>query len=388
MPLRRKTIKRQTDSGPSPHEEYSLVCYCAKVISGRRREESQIVKCPDCSETLYVLPRDIYPRPHILALETRDKTSEEKVSIEAPHSLSVKDLNDEGRLAEPEDNTPPRVWIDEGQGALNRKRLASVVGVTIVLLLVALWALSNRKSRSENELVLLEESEAVWEYVTLNEWGNAETSAMLALKAAEDLGRTDESSLALEHLYKELMILNRLSIYSPIEIILDQSQESIDSESWDVMFRARHGGRWLLMQGDLVRQSTLEEIRYSFEHPIDLPTEDVDMVWDEAVDWFADLAWEDDRVRVFLAVQLTISRTVDQQQNSWEIILSSEEVKLWRTPELLAEMFKLDLKSEANAELSSLLNSQRVSSSREEIVLNLSADDRANENVKDKAEPE
>lgn len=305
MPLRRKTIKPKSDSGPSPHDEYSLVCYCGKVISGRRREESQIVKCPDCSESLYVLPRDIYPRPHILAVEPRDKTSEEQVSIETPRPLSVKELNDEGRLAEPEDNTPPRVWLDEGRGALNRKRLASVVGVTVVLLLVAFWALSNRKTRSEKELVLLHESEAAWEYVTLNDWESAETSALLALEAAENLGRKDESSLSLKHLYKELMILNRLSSFSPIEIILDQSQDSIDSENGNVMFRARHGGRWLLMHGDIVRKSTPEETRYWFEYPIDLPAENVDMVWDEPVDWFEELAWEDDRIRVFLAVQLT-----------------------------------------------------------------------------------
>ena len=304
---------------------------------------------------------DVYPRPQILAVEISSKQQDEEVTIEPPRPLGVKEIDENERLAEPEDHTPPRIWIDENRGAMIRKRLGLVVGVSVILMLLAFWGLSSRKSRSEKELALLQESEAAWEDVTLKEWDQAEASALIAVDAADDLGRSDEASLALRHLHKELQILNQLSSYSPIEIIQDRSQES---EDWEVLFRARHGGRWLLLHGEIVRQPTPDETRYWFEYPLDLPTQDVGLVWDTPVEWFDQLSWKDHRVRVFLAVQMKDVRIINEDSNAWEIILSSQEAALWRTPELLAEMFGLDLNSESNQFLSETLDSQRLTSPR------------------------
>jgi len=210
-------------------------------------------------------------------------------------------------------------------------------------------------------VIFLQQSELAWKSLQTEDWDQAQSAAQSAAEAADGLGRSDESSIAIRHLDEELQILKNLSSYSPIEITQDIMQESEEPDDDAVRFRARHGDRWLILQGNIVKQPTPEETRYWLEYPFDLPDQQVRWIWREPPVWFEN-HFEDDERRssVVLAVQMSNLRKIDD--DFYEVVLSPENTKLWRTPELLATMYQIDLDEFAETQFGELLEAQRLTS--------------------------
>ena len=363
MALRRKKNKSNLSRGPSPHDRYSLRCYCGKQLSGNRDVSSQTVTCPECGEPNYVMGQDVYPRPAILETPEHKDSSNDRTTVVEPTELQVTEIPDDERLAEPVNDTPPRVWIDEPKGARVQKRIFQIAGAVSLLLLLTFWGLSSRKSRGVYEEQFLKESTAAWDYVLSNEWEKARHSAGLSVDAADHLNRDDDASVALRHLSRELEIIDQLSSYSVIEIVLDQPalKEESASGHWEELFRARYGSRWLLLQGTIVRQrGEDEEMTYSLETAIDLPDQQVDLVWDVPVAWFEDLKWTKNHCEVFLAVELMNARPRGKSDQHWEMVLSSENAKLWRNPVLLEEVYGFPISAQSEDPFVQLVLSQSL----------------------------
>lgn len=360
MPLGRKKTKSRPSEQPSPHDVYLIRCYCGHQLSGQRSTSSQTVTCPECDELNYVMAQDIYPRPSILSKQIEESPDQTQTTVAKPSDLKVTEIEEPGRLAEPLNDTPPRVWIDEPKGARTRKRIFQLSAIIGGLLLITILALSNRKSRGDYEEQYLTQSSEAWKHVLASKWDQAEEAALLSVEAADHLDRNDESAESLRHLSQEIEILNSLSSYSVIEIVLGQSslREESSSGNWEELFRARYGGRWLLLQGTVVRDVGEDETKYSLESPMDLPGQQVEMVWDEPVDWFDDLNWDENRCDVFLAVELVEARSRAKNQKRWEMVLSSDNAKLWRTPVLLEKVFGYPLSGQSDDPFVSLVLSQ------------------------------
>lgn len=355
MVLRR--TKTQSSAATSPHDVYSLTCSCGEQLSGERDVHPLIIECPRCSEQLYVLPRDVYPRPRVLTpeVEPEDELGEEDVVLE----LSIEEVEDDDRrLAEPRDDTPPRVWIDRPRGAQVRKRIFQISALILVLLLATWWGVSRRARKTQAESTFLTQSEATWEFISKAKWEDAREASEEAVAAADFLGRDDPASEEIRDLRDELVILSKLSSKSLIEIVLEKLEERPDPATWEKVFSVRHGGNWLLLEGVIVREIIEEEPRYSFEYPARVRDEDVGLVWDEPVEAFQRLDWKDNRFRAFIAVCMQGVRFREDQPHSWSIILSPEEVRLWTTPALLTEALGVDLDSEDARSFRELVESQ------------------------------
>lgn len=355
MALRR--TKTKSSATASPHDVYAITCSCGEFLSGERDRYPMIVECPHCQESLYVLPRDCYPRPKVLEPKP-DELEILEESLDTPE-LSIQEIEDENkRLAEPKDDTPPRIWIDRPRGALVRKRIFQVTGLIVVLLLATWFGISRRAMRTEAEATFFSQSEAAWKLVNEDQWDDARKAAEEAVNAADWLGREDPASEEIRDLHAELAILDQLSSMSLIEIVLEKRAESSDRDKWKSLFSVRYGGRWLLLEGFIVRQVSEEETRYRFDYPIHLQDQQFDLVWDEPVESFEQLQWDGDRCNVFLAVRMEHVQFAENDPEAWSIVLSSDDVRLWTTPFLLTEALGVDLESAEAESLRKLVYSQ------------------------------
>jgi hypothetical protein len=326
-------------------------------LSGERDTDPLIIECPRCSEPQYVLPKDVYPRPRVLQPEVEPE--EELVEDEDVLELSIEEIEDDDvRLAEPKDDTPPRIWIDRPRGANIRKRILQVSGLIVVLLLATWWGVSRRARRTEAESTFFAQSEAAREFISKAQWEDAQAAAEEAVAAADFLGRDDPASEEIRDLRDELAILSQLSSKSLIGIILEKLQEKPDPSTWESLFAVRHGGNWLLLEGVIVRQMVEDEPHYSLEYPTGVQNENVKLEWDEPVEAFEKFDWNDDRFRAFLAVRMTEVRFPGDDPHSWSIVLSPDDVRLWTTPALLSEALGVDLDSEDAKSLRELVDSQ------------------------------
>jgi len=355
MVLRRTKTPRSAAS--SPHDVYSVTCSCGETLTGERDTHPLVIECPGCSEPLYVLPRDVYPRPKVLVPQVEPEPELEEDS-DVPE-LSIEEIEDDDRrLAEPRDDTPPRIWIDRPRGALVRKRILQVSMLILLLLAATLWGVSRRARRTAAESTLFEQSEAAWDFVSHEEWDEARQAAEKAVAAADYLGRDDPASEKIRGLRDELVVLSELSTKSLIGIVLEKQEEDPDPAMWKSVFSARHGGNWLLLEGVIVRRLVDDVPVYTLEYPISVQDQNVDLVWDEPVEAFEDFEWNDDRHRVFIAVRMLGVRFLGDDSNSWSIILSPDDVRLWTNAALLTEAFGVDLNSEEARPLLELLESQ------------------------------
>ncbi|MBD3672432.1 MAG: hypothetical protein HUJ26_02800 [Planctomycetaceae bacterium] len=362
MVRQRTKQKTSASENPSPHDVYAIRCYCGHQITGERSDSSQTISCPECDEKLYVMARDVYPRPAILNRQNPVEDSQEATSPSKTPDLQVVDIPDDERLAEPVNDTPPRVWIDEPKGRRIRTRILQLAGMIALLMVLTFWALSSRKSRGEYEEIFLTQSTAAWEHLLANEWDDAQVSAEASVLAADRLGRQDDAAIALRHLSEELSILDQLSSYSLIEVTqgLEELKEESAAGKWDELFRARFAGRWHLLQATIIRENTEEKPIYWLEAPINLPDQTVKMRWEEPVAWFEELDWKDNQCEVFLAVELSDLQQKQSRDHEWTIVLSSEHAKLWRTPLLLEQMYGYPISESTEDPFASLVLSQSL----------------------------
>ena len=101
MVKQRSKQKTSPTGNPSPHDVYAIRCYCGHQIMGERSDSSQTISCPECDEKLYVMARDVYPRPAILNRQNPVKDSQEPATPPKTPDLQVVDIPDDERLAEP-----------------------------------------------------------------------------------------------------------------------------------------------------------------------------------------------------------------------------------------------------------------------------------------------
>ena len=371
-----------TTTTSSPHESYSITCDCGKVVEGERTAQSQRIRCPVCEATYYVLPRDVYPTPQIvetpppepiaktITFAAADEPATKQESIEEDWLDPEPEPESEyKRLAEPVDPTPKRVWLERPSGKTIRKQLFRVAVAAGVLVLVTAWWISRRNAIREAEQSLQLHREQAISFADEGLWEEALAEAELGVEAARVLGREDSVSSELFTLWRELDILQNLSILSPIEIVMQKEDAEKSRDDWIREFRVKYAESWLILDAT-IRTEEREDpdsgddpkktiTSYHFEFPIGLESEDVRFVWSKTPEWFARLSYPNGSARVLVAAKLEDVRFLDQDSDAWEMILTAEDSHLWTNSQMLDRALGISSISDTNRELNALIESQK-----------------------------
>lgn len=387
MSLRRFLSSSATTTN-SPHEFYSLVCNCGHLLEGERTASSQQVRCPVCETTFYVLPRDVYPTPQIvetpppepaaktITFAPADAPATQKAPRHQTEEESWLDPEPENeyedqteRLAEPVDLTPKRVWMERPSGKTVRKQLFRVSLAAALLMLLTAWGISRRNEIREAEKNFQLHHERAVSFADEGLWEEAFAEAELGVKAAKILKRQDSASIELFTLFKELEILQNLSNFSPIEIVMQKQGEEFTHEDWERQFRVTHSGRWVILDATVRRNqneppNSSEDRKktvtsYEFEFPVGLEGEDVRFVWSRTPEWFERLSYRDQKSRVLIAAKLHSVRYPAKDSEAWEIVLSADDSHLWTNEPMLNRTLGITSISNVNRDLNTLIESQK-----------------------------
>lgn len=260
-------FKGSGDETPQPFE---LHCECGVRHAGLRKKAPQRIICRECGSSLFILPRDVYPAPKVVA---ESPAKEKPAPAVAPPAVerepaepelapvgSILDevvvLDDEGPRAprkpkpnkkkEPapapakEPRKPPEQFLRPYHFIL-----AAVVGVVLLTVFLAIRS----RARERAILIYKEEAEKGLAAVAAHSWIEARSHLDLAGDAADLLGRTDPESVRVRQYRAETTALNLLAPASLVDI-LDEAERTLPDNygAWPAEFHSKYGGRWLVLE--------------------------------------------------------------------------------------------------------------------------------------------
>jgi len=259
-------FKGSAEEVPQPFE---LECECGVRHAGLRKKAPQRIVCRECGSSLFILPRDVYPAPKVVAEASPKSPAPPAKAPPAPEPVepelapveSILDevvvLDDEGtrapRKPRPGKKKEPAPAASPKEPRKPPERLvrpyhfilAAVAG--LVLLTVYLAIQSRAKERAI--LIYKEEAEKGMAAVAARSWIEARSHLDLAGDAADLLGRTDPESLRVRQYRAETTALNLLAPASLVDI-LDEAERTLPDnyDSWSAEFYSKYAGRWLVLE--------------------------------------------------------------------------------------------------------------------------------------------
>lgn len=265
-------FKGSQPESPAPFE---LLCECGVRHAGMRKKIPQRIVCRECGTSLFVLPRDVYPPPKVVATADSPPKSDSPASppVQTPSARSAGD--EEPELA-PVDSVLDEVVVldDEGTRAPRKPRpvkkvepppqkkkappkpperlvrpyhfvLAAVVGVVSLTIYFAV------KSRARERALLIynDEAESGLAAVAAHSWIEARGHLDLAADAADLLRRDDPQSRRVRQYRSETTAINQLAPASLVDILEEAERTLPDNySSWYSEFQSKYQGRWLILE--------------------------------------------------------------------------------------------------------------------------------------------
>lgn len=256
-------FKGSCEELPQPFE---LHCECGVRHAGLRKKAPQRIICRGCGSSLFILPRDVYPIPKVVAeppvkaaAPAPAKAEPEPAQSELAPVESILDevvvLDDEGtrapRKPRPAKKEPVAVAPKEPRKPPEQFLrpyhfiLAAVVGVVLLTVFLAIRS----RARERAILIYKEEAEKGLAAVVARSWIEARSHLDLAGDAADLLGRTDPASVRVRQYRAETTALNLLAPASLVDI-LDEAERTLPDNynSWPAEFHSKYGGRWLVLE--------------------------------------------------------------------------------------------------------------------------------------------
>lgn len=216
-------------AAPAPTIPYEITCKCGQVVRGNRQGQAQVVPCPGCGQSVFVLPRSPYP-----SLD------------QAPLSKPVVDR--------PQYPFPfiPRPW-----GLPLLAAALTLVGVVLIYALILPYLGKKDLDTGPDPAV----GEAIAAHVEAGQKWMAEGSFQLAvqeLEAARQLHEQHPQALTvadgrwLKQRYREAALLAGLVRNSLQEVLL-QAASVRREEDWAVQFRDNYLGKVVIFD-DIVHR--------------------------------------------------------------------------------------------------------------------------------------
>ena len=272
---------RAAETVPEPIQ---LPCPCGRIIETVRRESFQRVLCKSCGEPFFILPLDVYPRPvvkQVRPAKTPKKGSSPTTATSTKSATSLKDSasNKSASAAEPTVTAPAIDIRKSAQQAVQivRRQFTPLRIIALSLLTVlglTGWWQWHRVARSHAELDYKAAIEAGLAALEQKDFVTAAKEYERATNSVNLLRRQDIAAEHTRQRSRELTALNTLLQSTLPEVIkaADQTIKKSDASAAEHQFAQLHVGRWVVLQGELVRSASTDGPPLAWEQRVE--TED------------------------------------------------------------------------------------------------------------------
>ncbi len=280
-------FKRDVSETPQPFEVH---CECGQQHTGIRRSRHQHIVCKSCGSSLFVLPRDVYPPPHIpktspnkkkrrkSATKSLTKPVSDSIDLSAEtQKPSVQELDPERefvsrrRRRQKNQETVPTAVVEQKPNIIVRMWGAScrtALGFWIVfwefwtpyrkiaLLIFCILSLtifySIRQSQLRGAVTIVKtELDAGLVAVGNENWVEARRHFEKATNAVDLLGREDLEAQTVRQYYRETRALTRLTSSTLFELVEEAESYYVEhgAEAWQEKFRLNFQDDWYIIEG-------------------------------------------------------------------------------------------------------------------------------------------
>lgn len=289
-------------SAPPEPEPYEVACACTHRISGMRLPAFQVVRCNRCGNYVFVLPRDVFPKPKPKKKATQKTPPDVRrdsapalptalPSVAPPSSSARRNLAAGGTEVAQQPSpaatpaTAPAVSTSSGSSSeirlesveslptLRRSLFSPVRVVACAILGVVLltgYLVWQSQQKEKAALTLREHLDAGDAALRASKFIEAAAEYQQAAQAVDILGRDDAESRAVRQKAKELNAIAHLSAISLYELCDEATLAVAEHDAkWSERFDRLHRDAWIVVDGDVVSDAgpdgTLQSlIRYPF----------------------------------------------------------------------------------------------------------------------------
>jgi hypothetical protein len=302
-------FRRDEHDAPQPFE---TVCECGQVHTGMRRGRFQHLVCKSCGASLFILPRDVYPPPHVpksaspppppppeevqenesvfqpaptapgseprkrdsnrnRSPRTSPETSPDGAPSLPPRQKTKRERQREHRRQQRERqrNKPapaePPVPAGPGMGqrlgdyfrGVTRGFFSLFTPFRIILLLIlglgistALWSIQQNR-RAHAVITAKEQGELGLKAIGERNWTAARNAFEQATWAVDLLGRDDLEANRYRQFFRETRAMTRMagdSLFEMLDHAIDVTDHEGD-EAWQREFRIRYRDKWMVIDG-------------------------------------------------------------------------------------------------------------------------------------------
>jgi len=375
-----KATKTFVRSAPEPAQPFDIDCACGDKVYGMRQADEQIVECTQCGLSLFVLPKNVYPKSKRkskagLPKESAAKGTQNSEVPEAPHKEVGPPLR--RRIGQRAQQMRSSTRAVVRRGLAWPKRIFTPFRLVMLSVMAALvgtiywgWHLNNLEQAETDFLQYSKSGQIAFE--SLN-FSDAVADLSKANAAINVLKRDDQKARLIRQMYREANAYQNLCLLTLFDIINEANDER--SRRWDATFLARHADRWIVLETTVARapnialeqdetgedddrsdESELPRPQCSFEYLFFLDDSPAMLIADAEL--LSRLSLDDFPKRVVIAAQLKSCRFVS---NRWLIRLRHDTAFLWANFESLDALgFGVDELHPEDALRDLLLNQQQL----------------------------
>lgn len=362
----RSVFGRRT--APPPPQPFAVPCNCGALLQGERTDALQKPKCPQCGQTVFVLPECVYPIPESVRQRWagEEVTAPEPAPKQKPRKTVVK--GDEPRGSATKPPRPPGIPWSERQRQLTTSLRSQITPLRLIALAVcALVGLMTlvlaRQARwSHAQAAVQPAIDAGYAALEERDFAVAAKSFTEAAAALDVLGRRDDVARTVRRLSREVAVCDQLSSESLLDL-LDELHTKTDGADVAERFARQYAGRWILFDAPLFAELGREGKR-SRAVRIDLPLlvreAPVEILIDGSP-WPALLSGStaSSPRRVLFAAQLDRFEPATKERPTGRVWLNGATAVLWTESQTLAALEFLPTEAEQLAVVDSLLAAQR-----------------------------
>ncbi len=213
---------------------FEVRCDCGEVVRGARRDSWIECECPNCSQTLFILPANVYPSTKLVPSEILGGTFSDRLKIIISDLLPKREFkqprparklltkaetteNAELETTEAESIVRPPIKFSlpkiDVQKAVKRTftpfRLL-MLGMSAMLVLTGYW-MSHKNTIESAQQIWLKSTDDVVEYLGSRKFIELEVTLKQAVQAGIVLGKSDPDWRSTVNLYQETSAVNNMA---------------------------------------------------------------------------------------------------------------------------------------------------------------------------------
>lgn len=318
---------RRERGGPPLAQPYAVRCLCGRVLRGRRAAEWQEPVCDRCGESVFILPRDIYPKVSLPREPARAAAGAGRTGLA---NVRARGVELAGRM-----RTVPGVaasavyyWVERGRRRVTRLHL--IVFTMLALSLTTVWLVWSAQAREQAQLTLRRSVERGEAALAEQDLAVASVEFRQAAEALDVLRRHDRPALRLRQLDRECQAATNLATAS-IPDMLEEAQRARANNpaaDWQDRFQTAYGGRWIVLDTTVSRVPA-DGTGPSFRVEYPLSVGGLPVVIEADLPAFRRLSWDSDSRPVIFAAPAVDCRLAAGKPRRWIIRLDGESGFLW-----------------------------------------------------------